>query len=100
MPKPKRDKEGSEMNIRLSRRKLMQTAGVAALSVHNAPTGRAATMPEPHFEGKDTPKICLEFGAGGYGRGGAPAAGDEAAARLIRQLGVNYVISNAGQIPW
>jgi mannonate dehydratase len=88
------------VDSKLSRRKLMQTAGVAALSVQSAPTGRAATMPEPHFEGKDTPKICLEFGAGGYGRGGSPTAGDEAAARLIKQLGVNYVISNAGQIPW
>jgi mannonate dehydratase len=85
---------------KLSRRKLMQAAGVAALAVPAAPTGRAATMPEPHFEGKDTPKICLESGAGGFGRGGSPAGGDEEAARRIKQLGVNYVIGSAGQIPW
>jgi mannonate dehydratase len=83
--------------MRLSRRKLIQTAGVAAIA---APAVRPATMPGPRFEGKDTPKICLEAGAGGFGRGGAPAGSDEAAARRIKQLGVDHVISSLGPIPW
>jgi mannonate dehydratase len=83
--------------MRLSRRKLIQTAGVAAIA---APAVRPATMPGPRFEGKDTPRICLEAGAGGFGRGGAPAGSDEAAARRIKQLGVDHVISSLGPIPW
>jgi len=62
---------------------------------------RAWRLPcrEPHFEGKDTPKICMEAGAGGFGRGGAPAGGDEEAARRIKQLGVNYVIAMPARFP-
>ena len=83
--------------MKLSRRTLMQTAGAAAFA---GPAARAAGMPEPRFEGKDTPKICLEAGAGGFGRGGAPGGGDEAAARRIKQLGVDHVIAGGGPIPW
>jgi mannonate dehydratase len=72
-------------------------------------------MPEPRFEGKDTPKICLSAGDGGMGQGGrgagpsaAPAATPgapapnplEASARRIKQLGVDYVLSGGPQIPW
>jgi len=111
------------MSIRVSRRQLMQTAGAAALA---APRGRAQTMPAPRFEGKDTPKICLSTGDGGGfgqgGRGAAPAAPpaapsapsappaatpgtpalspQEAGARRIKQLGVNYVLAGGPQIPW
>jgi mannonate dehydratase len=83
--------------MKLSRRRLMQTASAAAFT---APTASSATMPEPRFEGKDTPKICLEAGAGGFGRGGAPAGGEEAAARRIKQLGVDHIIAGGGPIPW
>ncbi len=79
----------------------MQTAGAAALAGPAAQRpAHGATMPEPRFEGKDTPKICLEAGAGGFGRGGAPGGGEEAAARRIKQLGVDHVIAGGGQIPW
>ena len=127
------------MNI--SRRRLIETAGVAALAT---PAAHGRTMPEPRYEGKDTPKICLSVGDGGGpfgGRGGAPgapgaapgaavgapattapattapvgtpAAGapgrgqgpgqgavNEASARRIKQLGVDYVLSGGGRIPW
>src|SRR5712671_3716409 len=110
----------------ISRRRLMQTAGVAALAT---PAAHGLTMPEPRYEGKDTPKICLAVGdgggLGGGGRGGAPGGAaqgapaatvpggatapaalgpggpggggaggvNEASARRIKQLGVDYVLS-------
>jgi mannonate dehydratase len=67
----------------------MQAAGAAALA---SPAARAATMPENRFEGKDTPKLCLGLGDGG--------ASGEQGARRIKQLGVNYVLSGNGRIPW
>jgi mannonate dehydratase len=80
-------------NGALSRRKMMQAAGAVALTPAG---GFSATMPEPRFEAKDTPKICLDTGAG------RPAAGtfDEAAARRIKQLGVDHVLSGGPPIPW
>jgi mannonate dehydratase len=109
----------------ISRRRLMQTAGVAALAT---PASPGATMPEPRFEGKDTPKLCLGIGDGGGGFGGGgrrgaagapgatpPAAAaptppavpgipaltpEAASARRLRQLGVEWVLSGGPQIPW
>ncbi len=81
---------------------MLKTAGAAALGMRAAygasPTVSAA-QPRPRFEGKDTPKICLEVGLA------APAGvtADEAAsasAKRIRQLGVEHVISGGGRIPW
>jgi mannonate dehydratase len=66
----------------------MQTAGVAALA---SPLGAAATPAEPRFEGPGTPKICLAVGDGG---------GGENAARRIKQLGVDHVLSGGPPIPW
>jgi mannonate dehydratase len=106
------------MKAKVSRRKLMQAAGVAALA---APaSSAAATMPGPRFEGKDTPKIALEPGLnafsipplnappaggaeagrapGGQGRGGGMNL--ELAARRIKQLGVDHVLGGGGRIPW
>ena len=108
------------MNI--SRRKLMQTAGIAALA---SPASAAGVMPAPRFEGRDTPKIALSVGdGGGGGRGGAgtgapggtqgapqgaapggtppaaPATQPVDSARRIKQLGVDWVLSGGGQIPW
>ena len=81
-----------------SRRTVLKTAaGVAALAVPVPTAGRELQTPsKPHFEGNDTPKICLEAGQA------ASASGDEAAAaaRRIRQLGVTHVISGGGPIPW
>ncbi|NWG14630.1 MAG: mannonate dehydratase [Acidobacteria bacterium] len=80
------------MSNRLTRREWIKAAGGAALV---APA--AAGIPGPRRDSKDIPKICLPAGLGGYGPGGV---GDEAAARRIRQLGVEHVISGGGRIPW
>jgi mannonate dehydratase len=84
--------EGS-MSNRISRRALIQTAGIAALS---DPATRAAATPPPRGEGKDTPKICLQVGAGSLAAGSL----DEAGFRQIKQLGVDHVLSTGPQIPW
>jgi mannonate dehydratase len=84
-----------------SRRTLLKTAGLAALGIAApaaAPVVRASIRQRAssRFEGTTTPKICLEAGAAGTGSGEEAAA----AARRIRQLGVEYVISGGGRIPW
>jgi mannonate dehydratase len=89
------------MSLRISRRKLIQTTGVAGAVALSPRITTAATMPAPRFEGNDTPKICLEASQAGYGP--PPANPDEAvaaSARRIKQLGVNYVIGGMGRIPW
>jgi mannonate dehydratase len=92
----------------------MQTAGAAGVAALADREGRAAaSAPGPRFEGKDTPKICLSTGDGGGGgpqggRGVAPAAipgippmtPQEAGARRIKQLGVNYVLAGGPPTPW
>lgn len=77
----------------LSRRKLLQAAGAAGLA---SPVAKSVSMPGPRNEGPDTPKICLEMGAGGLSAGGF----DDAGLRKVKQLGVNYVLSGGGRIPW
>jgi mannonate dehydratase len=77
--------------MKLSRRNLIQSAGVAALA-NPLPTS-AASMPENKFESASTPRLCLAIGDGGSGD-------REAAARRIRQLGVNWVLSGGPSIPW
>ena len=79
---------------------MLKAAGAAALgAAYGASPAAAAVQSGPHFEGKDTPKICLEMGL-------APPAGvaaEEAAAasaHRIRQLGVEHVISGGPRIPW
>ena len=89
------------MSARISRRKMMQSTGAAGVAAMSPRTMNAAAMPGPRFEGKDTPKICLEASLPGYGP--PPENQDEAvaaAARRIKQLGVEYVIAGMGRIPW
>jgi mannonate dehydratase len=87
---------------RQSRRTLLKTVGVAALAAPTASlSNRIAIEAQPRdqrtrFEGRDTPKICLEAGAAAGGSREESAA----AARRIRQLGVEHVISGGGAIPW
>src|SRR5258708_4303304 len=83
------------MNANFSRRRILQTAGVAALST-SARSTSAADISGPHTEGKDTTKICLGLGDGG----GASGVVDPAAAKRIAQLGVSHVLSGGGRIPW
>ncbi len=59
--------------------------------------GSATTSGPSVGGGESTPKICLPAGFGGSGAG---AVSDEAAARAVRQLGVEHVISGGGPIPW
>src|SRR5690349_2132099 len=47
-------------------------------------------------EGPQTPKLCLEAGAGSLAAGTL----DEAGFRRINQLGVNYVAMGGPRIPW
>jgi mannonate dehydratase len=72
----------------------LQAAGTAALA---GAAGKASTIPGPRVGEKDVPKICLPGGLGGSWPG---ASTDEAAARRIKQLGVDHVISGGGRIPW
>jgi mannonate dehydratase len=78
-----------------SRRKILQTAGAAALST-SARSASAADMAGPRAEGRDTPKICLGLGDGGATSGPL----DPSAAKRIAQLGVNYVLTGGPRIPW
>jgi mannonate dehydratase len=91
--------------MKFSRRQLIEAAGVAALATPSpAP---ALTMPEPKYEGKDTPKLCLAIADGGLPMG-PPAPGqtpggaaiNAESAKRIKQLGVNYVLSGGPRIPW
>src|ERR1051326_1777808 len=79
------------MSSRVSRRSMLQVTGAAALA-------SAATMPGPRFEGKDTPKICLQPNLADPGP--PPPNPREAPARRIKQLGVDHVISGGPPIPW
>jgi hypothetical protein len=60
------------MTTHISRRKILQSAGAAALAPSAAP---AATVPGPRREGPNTPKICLEMGGGGLAAGAVNDAG-------------------------
>jgi D-mannonate dehydratase len=76
----------------ISRRKLLQAFGTAALVSSPRPasaqTRQAFTrMPA---EGKDTPKICLGFWA----------TVDEPNMRRVKQIGVDYVLTGGPRIPW
>jgi mannonate dehydratase len=62
----------------------------------------AAQVPAPPKEGKNTPKIALGmFDGGGGGAARGPNQDRSAAARRIKQLGVNDVLSGGpGPLPW
>ncbi|MGA2598762.1 MAG: mannonate dehydratase [Bryobacteraceae bacterium] len=70
---------------KLSRRALLQTAGIAA----------AASAGVSRAEGKDSPNICLQFGGASQAEGAF-----ESACREIKQLGVDHVLTGGGPIPW
>jgi len=81
------------MKSKLNRRSILQAAGGVALSPS---LFAAAPIPGPRAEGPNTPKICLEVGAGGLSAGKI----DDAGIRRVKQLGVDYVLSGGPQIPW
>lgn len=86
-----------------SRRKAIQAAGATALSPLAAHIVSAAQVPAAPKEGPGTPKIAVgmgDGGAGGAGRG-ANAQDRAAAARRIKQLGVDNVLSGGPPgLPW
>ncbi|MEO8075373.1 MAG: mannonate dehydratase [Acidobacteriota bacterium] len=96
------------MSAKPSRRTLLKSAGAAALAIPAAyalggsgvTPAEARALSRPRFEGRDTPKICLEAGLGGAPEGATPAEAAAAAARRIRQLGVEHVLSGGPRIPW
>ena len=81
------------MSHELSRRKILEAIGVAALPAQGIP---AAAMHGPPAERRDTPKICLEIGDSGLAAGKP----DEAGMRRIKQLGVDHVLAVGPRIPW
>lgn len=94
------------MRHKFSRRNLLQSATAAGLG-SVLPSGIPsldAQMAPPRFEGPGTPKVCLGLDAAGGAFGQAAANGgalsDEMGGRRIKQLGVDYVISGGGPIPW
>jgi mannonate dehydratase len=89
----KGEEEAEFVSFQLTRRRMMQAAGAAALAPAPA---RAASTSWPIVEGPDTPKICLELSAGRLSAGPP----DEAGMRRIKQLGVDYVLSGGPPIPW
>ena len=84
-----------------SRRTVLKTAGAAfAMPVaigSTRPVDAQTTRRRSRDEGPDTPKIALEAGAA---LTTAPSADTVAAARRIRQLGVEHVLGGGGPIPW
>src|SRR4029079_3509913 len=55
-----------------------------------------AEVPGPRHEGQNTPKICVEAGIGGLAAGNFTEPG----MRRVKQLGVDYVNTGGGKIPW
>jgi mannonate dehydratase len=76
-----------------SRRDILQGVGAAALT---ASVAGAAQSSGQRSEARDTPKICLEAGAGSLAAGTFDAAG----MRKVKQLGVDHVLMGGPQIPW
>jgi len=84
--------------MNLTRRRAIQAAGAGALSPLAAHVLSAAQIPPAPKEGKGTPKLAVGMTDGG----GGGAGGDRsAAARRIKQLGVDHVLSGGpGALPW
>ena len=72
---------------------MIRAVGATALFT---PLGHAAALPQQRGEDRDTPKICLEMGAGGLAAGNL----DEAGLRRVKQLGVDHVLTGGPPIPW
>jgi len=83
------------MKFSFSRRKMMQAMGSVAFFPAIASASEAAGS-GMRSESRDTPKICLEIGAGLLAAGGL----NEAGMRRVKQLGVDYVFSGGPRIPW
>ena len=77
------------MKSDLSRRRILQTMGAAALSRSSM---RAAAVPGMRSEGRDTPKICMSVGTREL---------DETSMRRWKQIAVDHVLMGGPQtLPW
>src|SRR5260221_10542530 len=85
------------MNTRPTRRTMLKTAGLAALAM---PARGVSSLEAAAGPRGDLPKICLEAGLGGAAPGASADEAASAAARRVKQLGVDHVISGGGRIPW
>ena len=83
------------MTANLSRREMMQAAGVIAVAP-SALVAQPAVMRWPIIEGPDTPKLCLGIGDGGR----IPEGQQDNGSQRIKQLGVDYVLAGGPPIPW
>jgi mannonate dehydratase len=83
------------MKSKFERREMMQAMGSLALFPWVA-SASEATGKGKFIEKSDTPKICLEIGAGLLNAGNL----NEAGIRRIKQLGVDFVITGGPPIPW
>jgi len=81
------------MNAELSRRKVIQAVGATSFL---PALSAAPANPGPRAEGPDSPKICLEAGAGSLSAGNPDPPG----LRKIKQLGVDHVLMGGPRIPW
>jgi len=70
---------------------MMRTAGVAALAAQVPRTKAALATNWPILEGPQTPKIGLGIGVGRL---------NDATARKVKQLGVNYLLGGGPRPPW
>jgi mannonate dehydratase len=70
---------------------MIQVAGVGALAARSPRVSAAPATNWPIMEGPNTPKLGLGIGIGRL---------NEATARKIKQLGVNYVLSGGPRMPW
>ena len=88
--------------IQYSRRKAIRAvASAAALSPFAALPASGAQVPPAPKESSDTPKIALGMGDGGRIGRNATAQEWAAAAKRIKQLGVNNVLSGGpAPLPW
>jgi mannonate dehydratase len=81
------------MSTRISRRRLLQTAGATALATATAKVRLEAAQAKPFVmppESADTPKICLGF----WDTVSDPNM------RRVKQIGVDYVLTGGPKIPW
>jgi mannonate dehydratase len=81
------------MSAGVSRRRMIQAVGAAAVA---GTAAAAQPIPGLRAEGEHTPKICQQIGSLRYSPGGF----DESGMRRIKQLGVDYVLTDVLRPPW
>src|SRR3978361_2317995 len=87
--------------MKFSRSKPMQAGGASPVAPLAANLLSAEQVPAAPKEGSGTPRIALGMGDGGGAGRGATPADRRPAARRIKQLGVDHVLSGGpAALPW